>query len=389
MSYIVGYARTPFTKLNGALSDLSAVELGAHAITSALKNAGIAAEDVDIVYVGQVLQAGCGQNPARQSAVKAGIPLTVPAITLNAVCLSGTEAISLAHRLITSGEAEIVVAAGQESMSQAPHAWVGSRKGKKLGPVTLVDTMEFDGLTDAFELQSMGASTEGHMEKHSVTRESQDQLAARSHMLAENSRGYLTGEIAPIVLSNRRGETIVALDDGVRPETTEESLSQLRPAFSKDGTITAGNSSQLTDGAAAVVLMSESALATHNAKPLAKIVATAFVSGPDYSLLAQPANAINTALSKISAKPRDLVAVEINEAFASVGVASSNLLGINPEIVNKHGGAIALGHPIGASGARIVGHLARQVSEAQTGALFAAGICGGGGQGSAVVLQAV
>lgn len=389
MTYIVGYARTPFTKINGVLSEMSAVDLGAHAIASALTNAGVAAENVDMVYVGQVLQAGCGQNPARQSAVKAGIPLIVPAMTLNAVCLSGTEAISLAHRLIASGQAEIVVAAGQESMSQAPHAWVGSRKGKKLGPVTLVDTMEFDGLTDAFELQSMGISTEGYMKKNSVTRESQDQLATRSHILAQNSREYLADEISPVTVSNRRGETVIFADDGVRPETTEESLSKLCPAFSKDGSITAGNSSQLTDGAAAVVLMSESALAKYKATPLAKVAATAFVSGPDYSLLEQPANAITEALRKISAEPADLVAIEINEAFAAVGVASTNLLGVNPEIVNKHGGAIALGHPIGASGARIVGHLARQVSEAKPGALFAAGICGGGGQGSAVVLLSV
>ncbi len=388
MSYIVGYARTPFTKLNGSLSEVSAVDLGAHAISEALNNAGVAADMVDSVYVGQVLQAGCGQNPARQSAVKAGIPLSAPAITLNAVCLSGTEAISSAHRLISSGEADIVVAAGQESMSQAPHAWVGSRSGKKFGPVTLVDTMEFDGLTDAFELQSMGASTEGHMDKHSVTREDQDRLAARSHRLAENSREYLAGEIAPVTIAGRRGDTIVSLDDGVRPETTDESLAQLRPAFSQTGTITAGNSSQLTDGAAAVVLMSEKALKAHNVQPLAKIVATAFVSGPDFSLLAQPANAINAALKNISAAPKDLVSVEINEAFAAVGVASTQLLGISSDIVNQHGGAIALGHPIGASGARIVGHLARQASDAPTGSLFAAGICGGGGQGSSVILEA-
>lgn len=386
---IVGYARTPFSKMNGALATVSAVELGAHAITAALAQAGVSPETVDIVYGGQVLQAAAGQNPARQAAVRSGMSLTTPAMTINAVCLSGIEAISAGTRLIEAGEVDVVVAVGQESMSLAPHAWVGSRAGKKYGSVTMVDTLEFDGLTDAFELRSMGSSTEDHISPLGITREDQDMLAARSHQNAVASADFLSGEIAPFEIVKRGGIVILRTDDGVRPETTEGSLATLRPAFGADGTITAGNSSQLTDGAAAVVLMSEKAATASRVIGLARILATAFVSGPDYSLHSQPSNAIKAALAKVQLHPTDLAAVEINEAFAAVGVQSTRDLGIDPARVNMHGGAIALGHPIGASGVRIVGHLARTLQKIGSGSTGAAGICGGGGQGSAVILQAL
>lgn len=386
---IVGYARTPFTKLNGALSSVSAVSLGAHAIKAALSNAGISPELVDLVYAGQVLQGGAGQNPARQAAVQSGIPLSTPAMTLNAVCLSGIEAIAAGVRLIESGEADVVVAAGQESMSLAPHAWVGSRAGKKYGPVTMIDTLEFDGLTDAFELRSMGSSTEDYISPLAITRADQDAVAARSHQRAFASEVFLSGEIAPFEISTRSGTVTLTSDDGVRPETTEESLAKLRPAFGTEGTITAGNSSQLTDGAAAVVLMSDKAASNAGIPGIAKVLSTAFVSGPDYSLHSQPSNAIKAALAKEKLRTSDLSAVEINEAFAAVGVQSTRDLNINSALVNIHGGAIALGHPIGASGVRIVGHLARTLKDLGAGKIGAAGICGGGGQGSAVVLEAL
>ncbi len=386
---IVGFARTPFAKMNGALSRVTAVNLGAHAISAALINAGIDAESVDYVYGGQVLQGGAGQNPARQAAVIAGIPLSTPAMTLNAVCLSGIEAIAAGVRLIEAGEADVVVAVGQESMSLAPHAWVGSRGGKKYGPVTMIDTLEFDGLTDAFELRSMGASTEDYIYPLGISRSSQDALAALSHQNADASENFISDEIAPFEIVGRNGSQILAKDDGIRPETTEETLAKLRPAFGADGTITAGNSSQLTDGAAAVILMSEAKAHELNTQGIAKVLSTAFVSGPDYSLHSQPSNAIKAAMSRVQLRISDLKAVEINEAFAAVGVQSTKDLGIDPAIVNVHGGAIALGHPIGASGVRIVGHLARTIQQLGSGQIGAAGICGGGGQGSAVVLESV
>lgn len=386
---IVGYSRTPFTKMNGALSNVSAVQLGAHAISAALTNAGVSPDSVDLVYAGQVLQGGAGQNPARQAAVHAGIPLTTPAMTLNAVCLSGIEAISAGVRLIESGEADVVVAAGQESMSLAPHAWVGSRSGKKYGSVTMIDTLEFDGLTDAFELRSMGSSTEEYIAPLGISRSDQDSLAAHSHQRAVASADFLSGEIAPFEIAGRSGTVALSQDDGVRPETTEEALAKLRPAFGAEGTITAGNSSQLTDGAAAVVLMSEKTALAAGITGIAKVLSTAFVSGPDYSLHSQPSNAIKAALAKAKLRTSDLSAVEINEAFAAVGVQSTRDLNIDSALVNIHGGAIALGHPIGASGVRIVGHLARTLKKLGAGKIGAAGICGGGGQGSAILLEAI
>jgi acetyl-CoA C-acetyltransferase len=386
---IVGYARTPFVKFNGSLANVPATALGAHAITAALSRAGLTPDEVDNVFAGQVLQGGAGQNPARQSAVGASIPLSTPAMTLNVVCLSGIEAIVAGVRLIESGEADVVVAVGQESMSLAPHVWSGSRAGKKYGAIEFLDTVQHDGLTDAFEKRSMGASTEDYIAPLAISRDDQDQVAAASHTRLAASQAFLDGEIEPYVLSTRSGSVTIATDDGVRPETTVESLGNLRPAFSPSGTITAGNASQITDGAAAVVLMSESAAAARGITGIARVLAHAFVAGPDYSLHSQPANAINAALAKTMVTADQLAAVEINEAFAAVAVQSTRVLGVDPAIVNAHGGAIAMGHPIGASGARIVGHLARRLAAAGSGATGAAGICGGGGQGSAIVLQAL
>ena len=386
---IVGYARTPFVKFNAQFATVPATSLGATAIRAALARAGISGADVDHVIAGHVLQGGAGQNPARQSAVGAGIPLNVPAITINAVCLSGTEAIAAGARLINSGEAEIVVAVGQESMSLAPHAWSGSRAGSRYGAVELIDTLEYDGLTDAFEKRSMGSMTDVRNAQLGLTRAEQDDWAAASHQRLAASVAFLAGEIIPVEVHGRRGVAVVTEDDGLRADTTAVTLGGLRAAFGASGTITAGNSSQITDGAAAVVLMSESAAAARSIPAIARILANALVAGPDVSLHSQPANAIKAALIKASRQVTDLVAVEINEAFAAVSVHSTRELGVDPGIVNAHGGAIALGHPIGASGTRIVGHLARRLATAGSGSIGAAGICGGGGQGSAVILESV
>jgi len=385
---IVGYARTPFARFNGRLAAVSATSLGAHAAKAALRRAGIAPEQVQRVVAGHVLQAGAGQNPARQSAVAAGVPLTVPALTLNAVCLSGLEAVVEAERLIAGGEADIVLAIGQESMSLAPHV-LGARAGHKYGAMELVDTLEFDGLTDAFERRSMGASTEDGNTELGLDRDIQDAWAAASHQRAAAHAAFHAGEIEPYTIASRRGETVVAEDDGVRPDTTAGTLGGLRPAFSRDGTITAGNSSQITDGAAALVLASQAAVERLGLSPIAAIESHALVAGPDVRLHRQPAHAILAALEKVGATPADLAAVEINEAFAAVAVESLRALELDGDTVNARGGAIALGHPIGASGARLVGTLARQLAEQGPGTLGAAGICGGGGQGSAVVLRSV
>jgi len=383
---IVGYARTPFVKFNGVFKDVPATVLGAHAVGAALSAAGVAPDAVQYVIGGQVLQAGAGQNPARQAGVGAGITFSTPAVTVNAVCLSGMEAIVTGHRMIAAGEADVVVALGQESMSLAPHALVGSRAGTKYGPATLVDTLEFDGLTDAYERRSMGLSTDEVNSSRSLTREEQDAFAASSHTRLAASD--VSGEIAPFTVPGRT-PVIVSADDGLRAETTTESLGRLRAAFREGGTVTAGNSSQITDGAAAVVLVSSAYASEHGLTALARVVSHALVSGPDVSLHAQPANAIAAALGRTGFSAADLTAVEINEAFAAVAVVSTRQLGVDPAIVNANGGAIALGHPIGASGARIVGHLARRLAAAGSGSIGAAGICGGGGQGSAIILEAV
>lgn len=388
---IVGYARTPFVRALGQFATIPATQLGAHALTAALERAGVSVDDVQLVVAGQVLLAGAGQNPARQTAVGAGIPLTVPAITLNAVCLSGTEAIVQAHRIISAGEADVVVAVGQESMTLAPHAWVGSRAGKKFGAVEMIDTMEYDGLTDAFERRSMGLSTDEFNGGLGIAREAQDAWSAESHrrLAAAIDSGEFDDEIAPIELPSRGGTVTVAVDDGLRFDTTTESLGKLRASFREGGTITAGNSSQISDGAAAVVLVSSEWAERNGIRGIAKVVSHALVAGPDVSLHAQPSNAIAAALKKIGRSSDELTAIEINEAFAAVAVHSAAQLGADHDIVNAHGGAIALGHPIGASGTRIVGHLARRLAAAGPGSLGAAGICGGGGQGSAVVLEAL
>jgi acetyl-CoA C-acetyltransferase len=384
---IAGYARTPFVRYNGVFATVPGTALGAHAVAAALSRAGVSPDAVEFVFGGQVLQAAAGQNPARQTAVAAGIPLSTPAITLNAVCLSGTLAVAHAARLIEQGDADVVVAVGQESMSLAPHAWSGSRAGKKYGAIELVDTLEVDGLSDAFTRVSMGASTEEFNGLLSLSREAQDEWSAGSHQRLAASADFHAGEIAPYELASRKGVVTHSTDDGLRADTTAATLGALRPAFSATGTITAGNSSQVTDGAAAIVLVSERYAL--EVAPLARITGQAFVAGPDLSLHAQPANAILAAIAKIGLHPAALAAIEINEAFAAVAVQSTRLLDIDPAIVNAHGGAIALGHPIGASGTRIVGTLARQLHALGAGSLGAAGICGGGGQGAAIVLEAV
>ena len=386
---IAGYARTPFCKINGHLANFSAPELGAHAIKAALKRAGIDADKVERVIGGQVVQAGVGQNPARQSAVHAGIPLGVPAITINSVCLSGAEAVAYATRLIESGEADVVVAVGQESMSQTPHAWVGSRQGKKYGDVNLVDTLQLDALTDAFLKITMGEATEESTKKLGTTRQAQDLIAVDSHLRAEKFRSMVDQEIEPIEFTVRGKTTVISTDDGVRPDTSLESLAALKPAFASDGTITAANSSQLTDGAAAVILVSEKYATAKGIKGIAKVLAHSIVAGPDYSLNHQPANAVTVAATKAGLNVSDLELFELNEAFAAVSVASAEALGAHTDQVNIHGGAIAIGHPVGASGARIVGHLARSLAELGAGHKGAVGICGGGGQGVGIILESL
>ncbi|PPG92768.1 acetyl-CoA C-acyltransferase [Rathayibacter sp. AY1F3] len=385
---VVGYARTPFARYLGRFASLPATELGAHAVAAALSRSGVSPDDVEIVLMGQVLQAGAGQNPARQTARGAGVPLHVPALTLNAVCLSGAEAVADAARRIVLGEVDVAVAGGQESMSLAPHVWTGSRRGRRFGEVAMLDTMEVDGLSDAFERRSMGASTEEENGRLGLGRAEQDAFAASSHARAAAAADVLAEEIAPLTTQGRDG-ALVSADDGVRPDSTVETLGALRPAFAADGTITAGNSSQITDGAAALVLMEESEARRRGLVPLARVEAAAMVAGPGLTLHSQPSAAILRALERTPWSVADLAAVEINEAFAAVAVQSTADLGVDPALVNPHGGAIALGHPIGASGARIVGHLARRLAALGSGSIGAAGICGGGGQGSALVLSAV
>ncbi len=385
---IAGYARTPFSRFTGRFADIPASDLAAHAIVAALGRADVDPAEVERIWGGQVLPGATGQGPIRQAAFAAGIPLSAPAMTINAVCLSGMEAVIAAARNIEAGEQSIVVAAGMESMTRAPHA-IRARRGHKYGSIEMLDTLEHDGLLDSFEHVAMGAATEAGNADHHVTREAQDVWSAGSHQRAAASAAFLAEEIAPYTLTSRAGETIVTDDDGIRADTTPESLAELRGAFSAGGSITAGNSSQITDGAAALVLMSEETAAARGITPLARIETHAAVAGPDTRLHAQPANAILAALARLGggATPADLAAVEINEAFAAVAVRSVDLLGIDGRKVNQHGGAIALGHPVGASGARIVGTLARQLVAAGSGSLGAAGICGGGGQGSAVILR--
>jgi acetyl-CoA C-acetyltransferase len=388
-SVIVGGARTPMGRLLGNLKDFPATKLGGVAIKAALERAGVAPEQVQYVIMGQVLQAGAGQIPARQAAVEAGIPMSIPALTINKVCLSGLDAIALADQLIRAGEFDILVAGGMESMTNAPHLMLGQRTGYKYGDVVVRDHMALDGLTDAWDCCSMGESTERHGTKLGISREEQDTFAAASHQraAAAQKNGAFAEEIAPVSVPQRRGEPLViAEDEGIRPDTTAESLAKLRPAFTKDGTITAGSSSPISDGACAVVVMSRAKAEELGLTWLAEIGAHGNVAGPDNSLHAQPANAIAHALGKDGLTVADLDLVEINEAFAAVGIQSTRQLGVNPEIVNVNGGAIALGHPIGMSGARLALSLALELRR-RGGGVGAAALCGGGGQGDALILR--
>jgi acetyl-CoA C-acetyltransferase len=388
-SVIVGGARTPIGKLLGSLADLPATALGGVAIESALARAGIAGDAVDYVIMGQVLQAGAGQITARQAAVNGGIPMTVPALTINKVCLSGLDAIALADQLIAAGEYDVVVAGGMESMTNAPHLLPGARRGYKYGDGTLIDSMAYDGLFCTFDQCAMGESTEAHNAKLGIGREAQDEFSARSHELAAAAQknGAFDDEIVAVPVPQRRGEPVMfTTDEGVRSDTTIEGLASLRPAFAKDGTITAGSASQISDGAAAVVVMSKEAAQRHGATVLAEIGYHGVVAGPDASLQAQPANAIAKALARAGEDVSALDLIEINEAFASVAVHSAKLLGVGWDRINVNGGAIALGHPIGASGARLALTLAMELRR-RGGGLGAAALCGGGGQGDALLLR--
>ena len=388
-SVIVGGARTPMGKLLGGLRDFSGTDLGAVAVRAALERAGITGDQVDYVVLGQVLQAGAGQMPARQAAVKAGIPMSVPSLLVNKVCLSGRDAIALADQLIGAGEFEVVVAGGMESMTNAPHLLPGLRKGHKYGAVEMLDSMAYDGLVDAFDRIPMGESTDRYSERLGITRAEQDEFAARSHQraAAAQKNGLFDEEIVPVRVPQRRGDPVEIRDDeGIRADTTVEVLAKLKPAFGADGTITAGSSSPISDGACAVVVMSRAAAERHGATVLAEIGAYGTVAGPDNALHSQPSNAIRTALGKAGLDVSALDLVEINEAFAAVGIQSMRDLGIGPEIVNVNGGAIALGHPIGMSGARLALHLALELRR-RGGGLGAAALCGGGGQGDALLLK--
>ncbi|HWE65379.1 MAG TPA: acetyl-CoA C-acetyltransferase [Acidimicrobiales bacterium] len=386
---IVAGARTPIGKLSGALAGFSAMELGGFAIAEALKRAGVAPDQVDYVLMGQVLQAGQGQITARQAAAKGGIPMSVPANTINKVCLSGLNTIYLADQMIRAGDAEIVVAGGMDSMTQAPYLLPGARAGYRIGDGTLVDSMMYDGLTDAFDHIAMGLSTEQYNDKTGISRERQDAFAAASHEKAATAAkdGRLGEEIVPVQVPQRKGDPLlVDTDEGVRPETTVESLGKLKPAFRPDGTITAGNASQISDGGAAVVVMSAAKAKELGLTPLGEIVSYGMVAGPDTSLLTQPSHAIAKAAAKAGIDVKSLDLFEINEAFAAVGLASADDLGINEDLINVNGGAIALGHPVGMSGTRVA--LTALLELRRRGASLAAvALCGGGGQGDAAILR--
>ncbi|MBK3520407.1 MULTISPECIES: acetyl-CoA C-acetyltransferase [Streptomyces] len=388
-SVIVAGARTPMGRLLGSLKSFSGADLGGFAIKAALDRAGIGGDQVQYVIMGQVLQAGAGQIPARQAAVKAGIPMNVPALTVNKVCLSGLDAIALADQLIRAGEFDIVVAGGQESMTNAPHLLPGSREGYKYGALEMLDAMAYDGLTDPWENIPMGESTEKHNTRLGIKRPEQDEIAALSHQraAAAQKNGLFEAEITPVEIPQRKGDPVLfSKDEGIRADTTAESLGKLRPAFTKDGTITAGTSSQISDGAAAVVVMSKAKAQELGLDWLAEIGAHGNVAGPDNSLQSQPSNAIRHALKKEGLDVSDLDLIEINEAFAAVAVQSMKDLGVSTEKVNVNGGAIALGHPIGMSGARLVLHLALELKR-RGGGIGAAALCGGGGQGDALIVR--
>ncbi|MBP1159644.1 acetyl-CoA C-acetyltransferase [Rhodococcus sp. PvR099] len=390
-SVIVAGARTPVGRLLGSLKDFSGSDLGGIAIKGALEKAGVAPEAVEYVIMGQVLTAGAGQMPARQAAVAAGIPMDVPALSINKVCLSGVDAIALADQLIRAGEFDVVVAGGQESMSRAPHMLEKSREGFKYGDVTLRDHMAYDGLHDIFTDQPMGNLTEqrNQADDQLISRQAQDAFAAASHQNAARAwkDGLFEAEVVPVSIPRRRGEPVVfAEDEGIRADTTVESLGTLRPAFSKDGTVTAGSASQISDGAAAVVVMSKAKAQELGLSWIAEIGAHGVVAGPDSTLQSQPARAIAKACEREGIDPKDLDLVEINEAFAAVGIASTKELGLDESKVNVNGGAIAIGHPLGMSGARIALHLALELGR-RGGGVGAAALCGGGGQGDALIIR--
>ena len=388
-SVIVAGARTPIGRLQGSLAGFSGADLGAIAIDAALGKAGVAPDQVQYVIMGQVLTAGAGQMPARQAAAKAGIPMSTPSLNINKVCLSGVESIILADQFIRSGAFDVIVAGGMESMSQAPHLLPGSRGGFKYGDVTLVDHMALDGLHDAFTDQPMGLLTEAGNDRDVIAREDQDAFAARSHQLAAKAwdNGIFDDEVVPVEIPARRGEsTWLRRDEGIRPDTTPETLARLRGAFRDGGTVTAGNASTINDGAAAVVVMSKECAEAEGLTWLAEIGEHGMVAGPDSGLQFQPSGAIAKACDAAGITPAELDLIEINEAFAAVGIASTRELGVDPDRVNVNGGAIALGHPIGMSGARITLHLALELQR-RGGGTGAVALCGGGGQGDALILR--
>ena len=389
-SVIVGSARTPIGKLSGALAGFSGAELGGLAIKAALERAGVGADQVDYVLMGQVLQAGTGQITARQAAAKAGIPMTVPAMTVNKVCLSGINAIYLADQMIKNGDAEVVVAGGMESMTNSPYLLPGARAGYRMGNNEVVDSLIHDGLWCAFDAVHMGSGTEKYVGQFGgITREMQDEAAAKSHerAAAAQKEGRFADEITPVSIPQRKGDPVVVEnDEGVRPGTSSESLGGLRPAFSKDGTITAGNASQISDGGAAVIMMSKAKAEELGATPLAELIGYGMVAGPDTSLLTQPSRSIKRALEANDMTVKDVDLFELNEAFAAVGLASMKDLGITEEVVNVNGGAIALGHPVGMSGTRVVLTLINELRR-RGGGVGAAALCGGGGQGDAAILR--
>jgi acetyl-CoA C-acetyltransferase len=390
-SVILAGARTPIGKLSGALGGFSAMDLGGFAIAAALERAGVSPGDVDYVFMGQVLQAGQGQITARQAATKGGIPMSVPSTTINKVCLSGLNSIYLADLLIAAGEADIVVAGGMESMTKAPYLLPGARAGYRAGDGTLVDSMMYDGLYCQFDHCAMGLSTEQYNREAKISRAAQDSFAALSHERAATAikDGRFADEIVPVSVPQRKGDPVVVdTDEGVRPGTTAESLGALKPAFDKDGTITAGNASQISDGGAAVVVTSRARAEALGVAPLGEVVSYGQVAGPDASLLLQPANATVQALAKIGKSPSDVALFEINEAFAVVGLASMADLGITDEVTNVNGGAIALGHPIGMSGTRLALTLLHELRR-RGGGLGAASLCGGGGQGDALIVRSL
>jgi acetyl-CoA C-acetyltransferase len=385
---IVSGARTPIGKLSGAFASLSAQDLGGYAIKGALERAGISGELVDAVLMGQVIQAGQGQITARQAAIKGGVPMSVNATTINKVCLSGLQTIYLADLMIKAGEADIVIAGGMESMTNAPYLLPGARAGYRIGDQSVIDSMMFDGLTCAFDHCAMGLGTENY-NAGKISRQRQDEFSARSHQLAAAAiaAGKFDNEIVGVSIPQRKGDPIiVTVDEGVRGETTAESLGGLRPAFTKEGTITAGNASQISDGGAAVLVMSEAKAKELGLTPLGEIVSYGQVAGPDASLLLQPANAIAKAAAKAGLDPRSIDLFEMNEAFAAVGLASTDQLGVDPDKVNVNGGAIALGHPVGMSGTRVALTALLELQR-RGGGTAAVALCGGGGQGDAAILR--